>query len=226
VPASRAGCSQRTAQIGFVRTHSRGSRSRGGRAWTRHEPEIFQPRSELGAGFIHAAPRNLQLLRESGRRPRPSGAHWTASRRQASSRTPRTVQSHPDSLERSKCPRGAGHLLRDGWLSRSAQYVCLPMPRPWPKAFVEGFDAADPARVRHPFRCQRMGFRRDVGLPPVPSFGRLQLGACGARRRVGSRENPSQLHTVVREIPLEARSVRSMRAFRSAGSVPRQAVQS
>src|SRR3954469_5796448 len=50
----------------------------GGRAWTRHEPDLSAP-IELGAEFIHGrAPETFELLREVGKAALDaSGAHWT-----------------------------------------------------------------------------------------------------------------------------------------------------
>src|SRR5215470_4390657 len=50
----------------------------GGRAWTRHEPDLSAP-IELGAEFIHGrVPETFELLREVGKAALDtSGAHWT-----------------------------------------------------------------------------------------------------------------------------------------------------
>src|SRR4030088_350021 len=50
----------------------------GGRAWTRHEPDLSAP-IELGAEFIHGrVPETFELLREGGQAGlHPPGAHWT-----------------------------------------------------------------------------------------------------------------------------------------------------
>src|SRR5271156_6714209 len=50
----------------------------GGRAWTRHEPELSVP-IELGAEFIHGrVPETFELLQEVGKAALDtSGDHWT-----------------------------------------------------------------------------------------------------------------------------------------------------
>src|SRR6202035_5935992 len=50
----------------------------GGRAWTRHEPELSAP-IELGAEFIHGrATETFDLLHETGKAALDTaGAHWT-----------------------------------------------------------------------------------------------------------------------------------------------------
>jgi len=75
------------------------------------------------------------------------------------------------------------------------------------KAFVEGFDAADPARVKHPFRRKGMGTGGMLDSPqfrPLGGYSSVLSALAGSldREKVGL-----QLHTVVREVRWKRGSV-------------------
>src|SRR5215475_1302650 len=119
----------------------------GGRAWTRHEPDLSAP-IELGAEFIHGrVPETFELLREVGKAAiDTSGAHWTL-------RDGKLVQNTEDlfgqiqkALERSRVLEKPDISFED-WLRDSGQYGLSANAAAMARAFVEGFDAADPTRV-------------------------------------------------------------------------------
>src|SRR5215475_13323352 len=129
----------------------------GGRVWTRHEPDLSAP-IELGAEFIHGrVPETFDLLREVGKAAvDTSGAHWTL-------RDGKLVQNTEDlfgqiqkALERSKILERPD-MPFETWLRESSQYGLSLDAAAMARAFVEGFDAADPARVSTHFVAQEWG---------------------------------------------------------------------
>jgi monoamine oxidase len=179
----------------------------GGRAWTRHEPDLSAP-IELGAEFIHGrAPETFELLREVGKAALDtSGAHWTL-------RDGKLVQNTEDlfgdiqtALERSNVLKQPD-ISFETWLSRSAQYGLSPEAAAMAKAFAEGFDAADPARVSAHFIAREWGsggMLDSSQFRPLGGYSSLLAALAGALDRENIR---LQLQTVVREIRWKRGSV-------------------
>jgi monoamine oxidase len=179
----------------------------GGRAWTRHEPDLSAP-IELGAEFIHGrAPETFELLREVGKAALDtSGAHWTL-------RDGKLVQNTEDlfgdiqaALERSNVLKQPD-ISFETWLSRSAQYGLSPEAAAMAKAFAEGFDAADPARVSAHFIAREWGsggMLDSSQFRPLGGYSSVLAALAGALDRENIR---LQLQTVVREIRWKRGSV-------------------
>ena len=119
----------------------------GGRVWTRHEPGMSAP-IELGAEFIHGrVPETFELLHEVGKAALDtSGAHWTLRDGKLVQNTEDLFGDIQNALERSKILEKPDVTFQ-AWLDRSDQYGLSSEAATMAKAFVEGFDAADPARV-------------------------------------------------------------------------------
>ena len=179
----------------------------GGRAWTRHEPDLSAP-IELGAEFIHGrVPETFELLREVGKAALDtSGAHWTL-------RDGKLVQNTEDlfveiqkALERSSALKQPD-VSFETWLSRSGQYGLSPDARAMARAFVEGFDAADPARVSTHFVAREWGAGGMLDAPqfrPLGGYSSVLAALAGALDRERIR---LQLQTIVREIRWKRGSV-------------------
>jgi monoamine oxidase len=179
----------------------------GGRAWTRHEPDLSAP-IELGAEFIHGrAPETFELLREVGKAALDtSGAHWTL-------RDGKLVQNTEDlfgdiqaALERSNVLKQPD-ISFEAWLSRSAQYGLSPEAAAMARAFAEGFDAADPARVSAHFIAREWGSGGMLDSPqfrPLGGYSSVLAALAGALDRENVR---LQLQTVVREVRWKRGSV-------------------
>jgi len=179
----------------------------GGRAWTRHEPDLSAP-IELGAEFIHGrAPETFELLREVGKAALDtSGAHWTL-------RDGKLVQNTEDlfgdiqtALERSNVLKQPD-ISFETWLSRSAQYGLSPEAAAMARAFAEGFDAADPARVSAHFIAREWGSGGMLDSPqfrPLGGYSSVLAALAGALDRENIR---LQLQTVVREVRWKRGSV-------------------
>ena len=119
----------------------------GGRVWTRHEPGLSAP-VELGAEFIHGrVPQAFELLHEVGKAALDtSGAHWTLRDGELVQNTEDLFGEIQNALERSKILEKPDVTFQS-WLDGSDQYGLSREAATMAKAFVEGFDAADPARV-------------------------------------------------------------------------------
>jgi len=119
----------------------------GGRIWTRSEPALAAP-VELGAEFIHGgSPETRELLRSIGEAAiDTSGEHWSLIGGRLQQRTEsllgqvRAAFEAGDVLSRPDTSLEA-FLTGDGGRGLSEE------ARAMARAFVSGFDAADPARV-------------------------------------------------------------------------------
>src|SRR3984893_12257120 len=94
----------------------------GGRAWTRHEPDLSAP-IELGAEFIHGrVPETFELLRGAGKAALDTyGGHWTLRHRKLVRTTEDLFGAIQAALERSNVLKEPD-ISFETWLSRSAQY--------------------------------------------------------------------------------------------------------
>src|SRR6202022_2956101 len=110
----------------------------GGRAWTRHEPDLSAP-IELGAEFIHGrVPETFELLREVGKAALDtSGAHWTLRDGKLVQNTEDLFGAIQTALERSNV-LNEPDIPFETWLSRNAQYGLSPEAAAMARVFVEG----------------------------------------------------------------------------------------
>jgi len=172
----------------------------GGRTWTRHEPDLSAP-IELGAEFIHGrVPETFELLQEVGKAAlETSGAHWTLHDGKLVQNTEDLFGAIQTALERSKA-LGQPDVPFETWLSRSSQYGLPPEAATMARAYVEGFDAADPARVSTHFVAKEWGSGGMLDSPqfrPLGGYSSVLGALAGALDREKIR---LQLHTVVREV--------------------------
>lgn len=172
----------------------------GGRTWTRHEPDLSAP-IELGAEFIHGlVPETFELLREVGKAALDtSGAHWTRRGAELVQNTDDLFGAIQAALERSN-PLDQPDVPFETWLSRSPQYGLSAEAATMAKAFVEGFDAADPARVSTHFIAKEWGSGGMLDSPqfrPLGGYSSVLSALAGSLDREKIR---LQLQTVVREV--------------------------
>jgi len=119
----------------------------GGRIWTRLEPELAAP-VELGAEFIHGdSPETSQLLREGGSSALDiSGEYWSLLDGRLQRRTESLLGKVRAALEADEVLAKPDRSLED--FLAGAQGNALPEDaRATARAFVRGFDAADPKVV-------------------------------------------------------------------------------
>lgn len=119
----------------------------GGRIWTRLEPELAAP-VELGAEFIHGdSPQIAELLRHAGAAAvDTSGEHWSLLDGRLQRRTESLLGKVRAAFE------AAGALAQpdtslESFLVSDAARTLPEEARAMARAFVSGFDAADPQRV-------------------------------------------------------------------------------
>jgi monoamine oxidase len=172
----------------------------GGRAWTRHEPGLSAP-IELGAEFIHGrVPETFELLHEVGKAALDtSGAHWTLRDGKLVQNTEDLFGDIQNALERSKILEKPD-ISFQAWLDRSDQYGLSKEAATMAEAFVEGFDAADPARVSAHFVAEEWGAG---GMLDSPQFRPLGGYSSVLSALAGSLERDNiqlQLQSVVKEI--------------------------
>jgi monoamine oxidase len=179
----------------------------GGRAWTRHEPDLSAP-IELGAEFIHGrVPETFELLREVGKAALDtSGAHWTLRDGKLVQNTEDLFDDIQEALERSKVLEQPDVSFAT-WLSHSRQYGLSPEAAAMAKAFAEGFDAADPDRVSAHFIAKEWGSGGMLDSPqfrPLGGYSSVLAALAGALDRESIR---LQLHTIVSAIRWKRGSV-------------------
>lgn len=172
----------------------------GGRAWTRNEPGLSAP-IELGAEFIHGrVPETFELLHEVGKAALDtSGAHWTLRDGKLVQNTEDLFGDIQNALERSKILEKPD-ISFQAWLDRSDQYGLSKEAATMAKAFVEGFDAADPERVSAHFVAEEWGAG---GMLDSPQFRPLGGYTSVLSALAGSLERDNiqlQLQSVVKEI--------------------------
>jgi len=155
----------------------------GGRIWTRSEPGAPFP-VELGAEFIHGEPEStLALMHRFGVAAVDThGPHWTCGRGRLRLRADEFRQVH-DALRRNRSRLRARDLSFEDFLSRIGARQLPRSARALALALVEGFDAADPARV-----SARSIVEEWVGGEALDSPQFRPLGGYGAfvARMVGS----------------------------------------
>jgi monoamine oxidase len=172
----------------------------GGRTWTRHEPDLSAP-IELGAEFIHGRiPETFELLREVGKAALDtSGAHWTLRDGKLVQNTEDMFDQIQKALERSRVLKQPD-ISFETWLSRSGQYGLSSEAAAMARAFAEGFDAADPARVSAHFIAEEWSSGGMLDSPqfrPLGGYSSVLAALAGALDREHIR---LQLQTVVREV--------------------------
>jgi monoamine oxidase len=172
----------------------------GGRAYTRNEPDLSAP-IELGAEFIHGrVPETFELLHEVGKAALDtSGAHWTLRDGKLVQNTEDLFGDIQNALERSKILQQED-ISFQSWLEASDQYGLSAEAAQMARTFVEGFDAADPARVSAHFVAKEWGAGGMLDSPqfrPLGGYSSVLAALAGSLDRENMR---LQLQTVVKEI--------------------------
>jgi monoamine oxidase len=119
----------------------------GGRIWTRHETDTAVP-IELGAEFIHGQiPQTLGLLHEAGEAAIDTGGeHWTLLRGKLQKRTEGLFEQVQKAIQAAELP-SRPDIPFEEFLDRVDRYALSNEAKSLARRFVQGFDAADPARV-------------------------------------------------------------------------------
>ena len=119
----------------------------GGRVWTRHESDSAVP-LELGAEFIHGQiPQPFGLLQEVGSAAaNTEGSYWTLDHGRLQRRTEDLFEQIQKALEKADLQRKPDVPLQQ-FLNQGQQYGLTDDAADMARRLVQGFDAADPARV-------------------------------------------------------------------------------
>jgi len=119
----------------------------GGRVWTRHESDSSVP-VELGAEFIHGeVPQTLSLLREVGSAALDTeGSFWNLDHGRVPRSTDDLFEQIQRALDRADLQRKPDIPFQQ-FLDHGKQYGLSDAGVDMARRLVQGFDAADPARV-------------------------------------------------------------------------------
>jgi monoamine oxidase len=167
----------------------------GGRCWTRHEAGLAVP-VEMGPEFIHGRPRaTFSLMEKSGIAAiKRTGARWLArgGRLHPSDRATLFMQVE-QAMEAVGAPRK--DVPFETYILRNLKERLSPEAQTFALRMVEGYDAADPARVSARAIVEEWtgeGSANDASYRPVGGYGALisalaaELAASGGRLQLQS----------------------------------------
>lgn len=171
----------------------------GGRVWTRHEIDTTVP-VELGAEFIHGQiPPTLELLREAGEAAlHESGSHWTFRRGVLQRQSGDLFEAVQQALRHADLDRR--DLSFEEFLDQAARAGLSNDAAELARRFVQGFDAADPARVSARSIAAEWA---SGGMLDAPQYRPIN-GYSAVLRALASKlqrdKTHVQLHTVVKTV--------------------------
>ncbi len=179
----------------------------GGRVWTRHEPELPAP-VELGAEFIHGQiPETFELLQEVGKAAlSTSGQRYVWLEGKLQQRAEGLFDQVQAGLERFTRLQQAD-IAFDAFLADAERYGLSKDACKLARAAVQGFDAADPARVSTLSIAEEWSSGGMLDAPqfrPSGGYSSLLAALSGALERKHVR---LQLHSVVQHIKWQAGTV-------------------
>jgi monoamine oxidase len=172
----------------------------GGRVWTRREIDTSAP-VELGAEFIHGhIPQTLNLLHEAGTAALSAdGAHWTLHHGKP--------QKHMDELfEQIQRGMKKADLLKkpdvsfQAFLDQGERYGISSEAKELACRYVEGFDAADPARVSAQSIAEEWGSGGMLDSPQFRPMGGYSSVLTALAGKLNRDKVHVQLHTVVKAV--------------------------
>jgi monoamine oxidase len=179
----------------------------GGRVWTRHEPELPAP-VELGAEFIHGSiPETFELLQEVGKAALETGGRrWTWRDGKLQQRADDLFGKIQNGLKQFADSK-SDDIAFEQFLANGERYGLSPEVCKFARMAVEGFDAADPARVSTLSIAEEWGEGGMLDAPqfrPAGGYSSVLAALSGALDR---RHVRLQLHTVVQGIKWSPGSV-------------------
>ena len=179
----------------------------GGRIWTRSEPGLPLP-IELGAEFVHGEPEStFELMRRYGvAAVDTQGPHWTCRRGRLALRGDLFRQVHA-AVRRNRARLRGRDLSFQEFISRIRPAQLPRDARALALALVEGFDAADPARVSARSIVEEWVGGEALDAPqfrPLGGYGALLAPMAAALEQGGT---TLQMDSVVREVRWQKGSV-------------------
>lgn len=172
----------------------------GGRIWTRHETDTAVP-VELGAEFIHGQiPQTLGLLHEAGAAAMDTGGvHWTLVHGKLQQRTEDLFEQVQKAIKAADLPQKADISFQE-FLDQGDRFALSNEAKSLARRFVQGFDAADPARVSAQSIAQEWGSGGMLDAPqfrPSGGYGTVLTALAGKLDRT---QVHVQLQTVVKRV--------------------------
>ncbi|MDB6044829.1 MAG: hypothetical protein JWM63_3380 [Gammaproteobacteria bacterium] len=172
----------------------------GGRVWTYREIDTAVP-IELGAEFIHGQiPQTLRLLHQVGEAAvETSGDHWTVLHGKLQQRTEDLFGQVQEALKGANV-LGKPDVSFQEFLDAGDTYGLSQEAKALARGFVQGFDAADPARVSVHSIAEEWGSGGMLDAPqfrPLGGYSSVLAALAGALDRTNVRV---QLHTVVTSV--------------------------
>jgi monoamine oxidase len=172
----------------------------GGRIWTRNEIDTGTP-VELGAEFIHGQiPQTLKLLQESGKTALAAdGQHWTLLRGKRQPWTEDLFGQIQKGMEKADLP-GRPDVSFQEFLDHGERYGISREVAELGRRYVQGFDAADPARVSAQSIAEEWGSGGMLDAPQFRPLGGYRSVLTALAGRLDRDGVHVQRHTVVKAV--------------------------
>jgi len=172
----------------------------GGRVWTRREIDTAAP-IELGAEFIHGQiPQTLNLLHEAGTAALSAdGPHWTLLDGKPQSRTDELFEQVQKGMKKADLLKKPDVSFQ-AFLDQGERYGISREARRLACRYVEGFDAADPARVSAQSIAEEWGSGGMLDSPQFRPMGGYSSVLTALAGKLDRDKVHVQLHTVVKAV--------------------------
>jgi monoamine oxidase len=172
----------------------------GGRVWTRREIDTAAP-VELGAEFIHGQiPQTLNLLHEAGTAALSAdGPHWTLLHGKPQSRMDELFEQVQKGMKKADLLKKPDVSLQ-AFLDQGERYGISSEARELACRYVEGFDAADPARVSAQSIAEEWGSGGMLDSPQFRPMGGYSSVLTALAGKLDRDKVHVQLHTVVKAV--------------------------
>ena len=172
----------------------------GGRIWTRHESDNAVP-VELGAEFIHGQiPATLQLLQEAGSAAaRTDGSYWTLDHGHLQQRTEDLYGQIQSAVAKADLQHKPDIPFQE-FLNQAQQYGLSADAADMARRLVQGFDAADPARVSTHWVASEWVSGGLLDAPQFRPVGGYRLLLTALAAKLDREKVRVQLQTVVRTV--------------------------
>ena len=169
----------------------------GGRVWTRREVDTSYP-IELGAEFIHGQiPQTLDLLHEVGEAAlNAEGSHWTLHKGKLQHRTDHLFEQIQQGMQKAALLEKPDVSFQ-AFLEQGEHYGISKEAADLARRFVQGFDAADPARVSAQSIAEEWGAGGMLDSPQFRPMGGYDSVLTALAGKLGRDKVHVQLHTVV-----------------------------
>jgi monoamine oxidase len=169
----------------------------GGRVWTRREVDTGYP-IELGAEFIHGQiPQTLNLLHEVGEAAlNAEGSHWTLHNGKLQHRTHHLFEQIQRGMQKAALLEKPDVSFQ-AFLEQGEHYGISKEAGELARRFVQGFDAADPARVSAQSIAEEWGAGGMLDSPQFRPMGGYDSVLTALAGKLGRDKVHVQLHTVV-----------------------------